>query len=92
MFFNLSFVISMNYLTCIYEWKSRDLRKAIMALLKSGIVSEVKKINYVQNFVLNDTKVEKVDQKIILVKTEDEEKFMNFLSKNFPQIERIYLN
>lgn len=92
MFFNLFFVVSMNYLTYIYEWKTRDLRKIIMALLKSGLVNEVKKVNYVQSFVLNNSKIEKNEQKIIMVKTDDEEKFVNFLSKNFPQIERININ
>lgn len=92
MFFNLFFVVSMNYLTYIYEWKTRDLRKIIMALLKSGLVNEVKKVNYVQSFVLNNSKIEKNEQKIIMVKTDDEEKFKTFLSKNFPQIERININ
>ena len=92
MFFNLFFVISMNYLTYVYEWNARDLRKIIMALLKSGLVNEVKKVNYVQSFVLNNSKIEKNEQKIIMVKTDDEEKFKTFLSKNFPQIERININ
>jgi len=92
MFFNLFFVISMNYLTYVYEWNARDLRKIIMALLKSGLVNEVKKVNYVQSFVLNNSKIEKTEQKIIMVKTDDEEKIVNFLSKNFPQIERININ
>ena len=63
-----------------------------MALLKSGLVNEVKKVNYVQSFVLNNSKIEKNEQKIIMVKTDDEEKFKTFLSKNFPQIERININ
>ena len=82
----------MNYLTYVYEWNARDLRKIIMALLKSGLVNEIKKINYIQSFVLNNSKIEKTEQKIIMVKTDDEEKFVNFLSKNFPQIERININ
>ena len=82
----------MNYLTYVYEWNARDLRKIIMALLKSGLVNEVKKVNYVQSFVLNNSKIEKNEQKIIMVKTDDEEKFVNFLSKNFSQIERININ
>ena len=92
MFFNLFFLIPMNYLTYVYEWNARDLRKIIMALLKSGLVNEVKKVNYVQSFVLNNSKIEKNEQKIIMVKTDDEEKFKTFLSKNFPQIERININ
>lgn len=82
----------MNYLTYVYEWNARDLRKIIMTLLKSGLVNEVKKVNYVQSFVLNNSKIEKNEQKIIMVKTDDEENFVNFLSKNFPQIERININ
>ena len=79
-------------LICLYRWKSRDLRKIIVALLKSWFAIEIKKVNYVQNFVLVDTKLEKTEMKILVMSTENEEKLVEFLSKNFPQIERIYLN
>ena len=79
-------------LICLYRWKSRDLRKIIVALLKSWFATEIKKVNYVQNFVLVDTKLEKTEMKMLVISTENEEKFIEFLSKNFPQIERIYLN
>lgn len=76
----------------LYKWKSRELRRIIVALLKSWFVSEIKKVNYVQNFVLVDTKLEKTEMKMLVMSTEDEEKLVEFLSKNFSQIERIYLN
>ena len=76
----------------MYKWKSRELRRIIVALLKSWFVSEIKKVNYVQNFVLVDTKLEKTEMKMLVMSTENEKKLVEFLSKNFPQIERIYLN
>ena len=79
-------------LICLYRWRSRDLRKIIVTLLKSWFVTEIKKVNYVQNFVLVDTKLEKTEMKMLVMSTENEKKLVEFLSKNFPQIERIYLN
>ena len=79
-------------LICLYRWKSRDLRKIIVALLKSWFATEIKKVNYVQNFVLVDTKLEKTEMKMLVMSTENEENLVEFLSKNFPQVERIYLN
>lgn len=55
-------------------------------------MTEIKKVNYVQNFVLVDTKLEKTEMKMLVMSTENEKKLVEFLSKNFPQIERIYLN
>jgi hypothetical protein len=48
-------------------------------------------MNYVHNFLLKDNKVEKIDVKLVFISTENEEKLVEFLSKNFPQFERIYL-
>jgi len=75
----------------VYQWKSRDLRKSIVALLKSWFAIEIKKMNYVNNFMIKDNKVEKIEEKLVIISTENEEKFMDFLSKNFPQFERIYI-
>lgn len=79
----------MNYLIFVYKWSARDLRKVIVAILKSWLCDNVKKINYVQDFLLNWGNVNKTEQKIIMVHTEDSDKLMDFLSKNFPQIGRI---
>ena len=83
----------MNYLMFVYKWKSRDLRKIIVAILKSWMADNVKKINYVQNYVLKDWKnIEKNEEKILLVYTQNKDKLLDFLSKNFPQIERFDIN
>lgn len=75
-----------------YGWKSRDLRKIIISILKSGVAESIKKVNYVQNYSLKDNDIEKKEEKMLLISTENEIKLIEFLSKNFPQIERIYVN
>ena len=79
-------------LACLYRWKSRDLRKIIVVLLKSWYATEIKKVNYVQNFVLVDAKLEKIEMKMLIISTENDKKLIDFLSKNFPQIEKFYLS
>ena len=83
----------MDYLAFVYAWSSRDLRKIIVILLKSWLVDGVKKINYVHSYLLKNGKnVEKNEEKILLINTQDENKLNEFLLKNFPQIKRIGLN
>jgi len=83
----------MNYLMFVYKWKSRDLRKIIIVMLKSWMADNIKKINYVQNYLLKDWKnIEKNEEKILLVCTQDKDKLLDFLSKNFPQIEKFDIN
>lgn len=79
----------MNNLIYVYKWKSRDFRKSIVALLKSWLAIEIKKMNYVHSFTIKDNKVEKVEEKLVIIFTENEEKLIDFLSKNFSQFERI---
>ena len=79
----------MNYLKFVYRWKSRDLRKIIMAILKSWFADSIKKINYVNDYSLVGNKVEKADEKLILINTQDSGKLIDFLSKNFPQMKEI---
>ena len=75
----------------MYKWKSRDLRKSIVALLKSWLAIEIKRMNYVHSFAIKDNKVEKVEEKLVIISTENEEKLIDFLSKNFSQFERVYI-
>ena len=56
------------------------------------MADNVKKINYVQNYILQEKGVNKVEEKILLIHSEKQDGLLNFLSKNFPQIERIYVN
>lgn len=83
----------MDYLLFVYKWSSRDLRKIIVAILKSWVANEVKKVNYVQNYILKDAKnVVKTEEKLLLINTWDENKLNEFLLKSFPQIERVKIN
>ena len=81
----------MNYFLFSYKWNSRELKKIIIAILKSWFADNVKKLNYVQNFCLNDKKIEKSEEKLVLVHADNYDKLIDFLSKNFPQIEKIEL-
>lgn len=83
----------MECISFIYKWKSRDLRRIIVSILKSWVADNVKKVNYVQNYSLKEWKgIEKNEEKILLVYTQDKNKLLNFLTKNFPQIEKVNIN
>lgn len=82
----------MIFLSYIYRGKSRELRKIITAILKSWIAEKIKKINYVQDYSLESQKITKTEEKILLIYTQDENRLLDFLSKNFPQIEKIDIN
>lgn len=63
-----------------------------MAILKSWMADNVKKINYVQNYIVQESGVNKEEEKILLIHSEKQDDLLNFLSKNFPHIDRIYVN
>jgi hypothetical protein len=68
------------------------LRKIIVAILKSGLANNVKKFNYVQNYSIKDNKIEKAEEKIILMQSDNQDKLIDFLSKNFSnKVEKIIL-
>lgn len=73
--------------TFIYKGKSRDLKKIITAILKSWLASNIYKVNYWQEFKLNEKKVEKSEIKFLMMNSDNKEKLSDFLSKNFPEIE-----
>ena len=75
-----------------YDGKSRELRKVIVSLLKYWCATKIQKFNYVQNLCLKEWIIEKNEIKYIVIYAEDETKLLNFLSKNFPQIERVSLS
>jgi hypothetical protein len=57
------------------------------------MANDIKRLNYVQNYSLKDKKVEKSEEKILLIQTENQEDLVEFLHNNFPQkIEEINLN
>ena len=81
----------MTYFVYAYTWKSRDLRKIIVALLKSWVVNNVKKMNYVHDYQLKNSGIEKQELQLLIIWAEDEDKLSKFLLKNFPKLERICL-
>lgn len=81
----------MNYMIFVYRGTSRELRKIILAILKSWVADEIKRFNYVQSYSFKEKNIEKVEEKILLIHTKEEDKLLNFLS-NFQQIEKININ
>ena len=79
-----------NY-TFVCAGSSRELRKMVNALLKSGTAVIVRKINYSQTFLIKNDKVSKSDTKLLIIWTEDKTRLDEFLSKNFPQIKELEL-
>jgi len=82
----------MNYSIYSYSWTTRELKRVIISLLKSGNAISVKKVNYVQDFYLNEWgKVIKTEKKIVMIYTNDELKLSKFLEKN-SQLEKIIIS
>ena len=82
----------MNYITFVYKWNSRELRKIILAILKSWMADNIKRLNYVQSYSSQEKWVKKIEEKLLLIHTENMDNLQKFLSKNFPQIEKIAIN
>lgn len=82
----------MKYITFVYKWNSRELRKIILAILKSWMADNIKRLNYVQNYSLQEKWIKKEEEKLLLIHTENVDDLLIFLSKNFPQIEKIDIN
>lgn len=82
----------MNYLSFIYKGSPRELKKIILIILKSWKADNIKRINYTQDYSLDEKKINKIEEKILLIHTRNENNLLDFLSKNFPQIEKININ
>lgn len=82
----------MTYSIFRYKWNPRELRKIIVTILKSWTANNIKRVNYVQNYSLKEKNIEKSEEKILLINSENQDKLLEFLSKNFPQIEKININ
>ncbi len=82
----------MSYITFVYKWNSRELRKIILAILKSWMADNIKRLNYVQSYSSQEKWVRKIEEKLLLIHTENMDNLQKFLSKNFPQIEKIAIN
>jgi|GEM_PF-5440641 len=53
-------------------------------MLKSGMATEIKRINYVKSYSLVENKVSKLDEKILWVfyEVEKKDKLLSFIKKN----------
>lgn len=82
----------MSYIVFSYDWSSRELRRIIVSLLKSGNAIDIKKFNYVQSFSLEKWwNIKKSEVKFIMISTNDELRLLKFLEK-YPQLKKVVLN
>lgn len=72
-----------------YDGDFRELKKIIVAILKSWCAEKVIKLNYWHSFSLKEKNIQKNETKLLLINSDNEEKLLNFLSQNFSQLERI---
>lgn len=66
------------------DW--RKLKNVIMAILKSWLATQVKRLNYVKSYVLVDKKILRQDEKVLRLDLPDwdKNKLKNILEKTFP--------
>ena len=68
-----------------YSGNNRQLRHLITRILKSGLCTEIKKMNYVSSFIVNDDKkIVKNEEKILIMiwVEEKKEKLLELLKDN----------
>jgi uncharacterized protein involved in tolerance to divalent cations len=65
------------------DW--RKLKKLITWLLKAHLATEIKRINYLQSYTLQENKIVKKEEKLIAITTTQPEKVTAFLAKQFPE-------
>lgn len=81
----------MDYMMFVYRWTAKELRKIILAILKSWVADEIKRFNYIQNYSFKEKNLEKSEEKILLIHTKEQDNLLDFISK-FTQIERINID
>jgi uncharacterized protein involved in tolerance to divalent cations len=69
----------------VFPNDGRKLRKLILGLLKAKLATEIKRLNYVQSYRLVNANIEKKEEKLIFIQTEQKEKVLAFLQKSFPE-------
>lgn len=70
-----------------YPDTGRKLRQTITGLLKSGLTSEVKRLNYIKSYTLKEGKLHKQEEKLLrIASTPDQEaSITKFLAKACPE-------
>lgn len=71
----------------IYPNNGRKLRQMITWLLKSWLVQEVQRMNYIKSYILVDNKIKLEEVKLIELfhKPEQADKIEKMISKNRPE-------
>ena len=71
----------------IYPNNGRKLKQMITGLLKSWLVQEVQRVNYVKAYTLIDAKIKAEEIKLVelIFKQENEEKITKMIAKNWPE-------
>ena len=75
------------FLSITTTW--RELRKVIVSLLKSKVVTKVLKWNYVQEYSLKENKIQKNQKKILFVETDQKEKCLEIIKKQIEEVEEL---
>lgn len=70
--------------SCPSDW--RKLRYLINWLLKSWLVQEIKRINYVKSYYLIEKTIEKKEEKLLIIVWLDNEKIKQFVQKQRPEV------
>lgn len=70
--------------SCPYD--GRKVRQLITMLLKSGVATEIKRLNYVQSYTLNDKSIKKQEEKLLLIFGADSIKLQIILAKQAPDV------
>lgn len=70
-----------------YAGDGRSLKKLILALLKSGSVDSVKRVNYVKSYRFVDNKIVKQEEKLVLFDVSEAKisQFTTMLKKLYPE-------
>ncbi len=69
-----------------YPNEGRKLQRLIIAVLKQGLATSINRLNYVKKYTLVAGKLHREEEKILLIKTDEEkkEKLLAFLQKQHP--------
>ena len=73
-------------ITIHYPHDGRKLQRFIIAVLKQWLAYSIHRINYAKQYTLVEGKMQRKEEKIVLIKTSEQkkEKLMVFLNKQHP--------
>ena len=78
--------MSAKILMMTYPNDGRKLQRLIVAILKQGLASAVQRINYTKTYTLQEGKVKRNEEKIVLIHPTEEstDKLISFIQKQHP--------